>query len=285
MPTVEPLPTQDLRIFDVSTKFLDYCLTESDFQKFGLDYKTPVMEQIENEGEYTNSEFLSDPSDTELLIVNKLQRVTGWYKKYWVQDGDTQTPMLNCNITVFETEEGARQYVDEYNNLLIEYSSLWEEVDKNLDLGDTNKVVVRKKDVSPLWVFTSIKNVVITIWETNGDLNLAEDVTRIVLKNLEDAPLKEASIPAEVTIGEWVNTNDSACQNLKINKSGPTYELFISCNDGSSMSKPLIMELVEGEERLIENPGNLYGDYMVIEADGSLAFYDKEGLIYKLPSQ
>jgi hypothetical protein len=51
------------------------------------------------------------------------------------------------------------------------------------------------------------------------------------------------------------------------------------------MSKPLIMELVEGEERLIENPGNLYGDYMVIEADGSLAFYDKEGLIYKLPSQ
>ena len=53
--------------------------------------------------------------------------------------------------------------------------------------------------------------------------------------------------------------------------------------DGSGETKNLSVKVVNGEDRLYENPGNLYGDYMVIKDDGYLAFYDDQGFIYSVP--
>ena len=79
------------------------------------------------------------------------------------------------------------------------------------------------------------------------------------------------------------NTNDSSCPNIEIRKSGSAYIEKITCSDGSNETKTLRLEIVNGEERLVENPGNSYGDYMVIRADGTLAFYDDQGIIYEIP--
>jgi len=53
-------------------------------------------------------------------------------------------------------------------------------------------------------------------------------------------------------------------------------------SDGSGETITLGTKDVNGELRLYENPGNSFGDYMVIKSDGSLAFYDSKGLIYKI---
>ena len=56
-----------------------------------------------------------------------------------------------------------------------------------------------------------------------------------------------------------------------------------TCSDGSSETKTLTIKVVKNEVRLIENPGNMYGDYIVIQPNGYLAFYDDQGIIYTLP--
>ncbi|MHB8856136.1 MAG: hypothetical protein ACYC6K_05895 [Bellilinea sp.] len=79
-------------------------------------------------------------------------------------------------------------------------------------------------------------------------------------------------------IGEWIDTG-WICPNIVIRKVGSSYKMTTTCNDGSSETKTLTIEMVNGQERLYENPGNLYGDYMVIRTNGNLAFYDDQGVI------
>jgi hypothetical protein len=107
-----------------------------------------------------------------------------------------------------------------------------------------------------------------------------------------DAPLTSnptpTSAPVDTTnnnsnvVGRWYDTNDSLCHDKVITKSGDTFSLTTTCKDGSGITKTLTIKTIAGEDRLYEDPNNAFGDYMVVESDGSLAFYDDQGLIYEV---
>ena len=64
----------------------------------------------------------------------------------------------------------------------------------------------------------------------------------------------------------------------------PVTTLVVDCPgvDGSSETVTLTVENVGGEKRLYDMK-NFYGDYMVIEGNGDLAYYDDNGFIYFVP--
>ena len=93
-----------------------------------------------------------------------------------------------------------------------------------------------------------------------------------------------ASVPDsksdENVIGVWLDT--WAFSNTKtIKKIGDTYHMTTLYGDGSGSTETLTVKVVDGKERLYEDPDNAYGDYMVIEESGNLGFYDNEGFIYE----
>lgn len=70
---------------------------------------------------------------------------------------------------------------------------------------------------------------------------------------------------------------------LIIKKINGTYNKTEIYSDGSQQTITLVANNVNGEERLVEEGNDGYfGDYMVIESNGDVAFYDKQGLIYRL---
>ncbi len=84
----------------------------------------------------------------------------------------------------------------------------------------------------------------------------------------------------ENIIGTWYDTWGLA-HTIIIRKINGSYQMATLFGDGSGETKTLGVEVVNGEERLYENPGNMYGDYMVIKNNGNLAFYDDQGFIYE----
>lgn len=70
---------------------------------------------------------------------------------------------------------------------------------------------------------------------------------------------------------------------LTISKQGSRYIQTLVMHDGSSQTVFLTVKAVNGEERLYdERFDDYYGDYMVIESDGTLTFYDNKGYIYSV---
>jgi hypothetical protein len=82
-----------------------------------------------------------------------------------------------------------------------------------------------------------------------------------------------------LVIGSWYDTWVVPCTKV-ITKSGSTYYLTTKYNDGSEETVILQEYYVGGEQRFIYYSDTRYGDYLVIENDGNLAFYDNEGFIY-----
>lgn len=82
-------------------------------------------------------------------------------------------------------------------------------------------------------------------------------------------------------IGSWFDTG-AFPRIITIEKMGDGYQFTSVYDDGSGETKMLGVKKVNGEVRLFENPGNYYGDYMLIESNGNLAFYDKQGFIYEI---
>lgn len=64
---------------------------------------------------------------------------------------------------------------------------------------------------------------------------------------------------------------------------GGTYFKTEIYSDNSQQTIKLVANFVNGEERLVEDGNDGYfGDYMVVESNGDIAFYDKKGFIYRL---
>jgi hypothetical protein len=71
---------------------------------------------------------------------------------------------------------------------------------------------------------------------------------------------------------------------LTIRRNGSKYTQSLLMSDGSGETVPLSVKIVNGEERLYdERFDDYYGDYMLIEKNGYLSFYDKQGFIYTVP--
>ena len=84
-------------------------------------------------------------------------------------------------------------------------------------------------------------------------------------------------------VGVWIDTYIINYTNKKtIRKINNNYEMTSKFDDGSGSSITLVVKVIDGEERLYEDLGNYYGDYMVIKGNGNLAFFDNAGLIYEL---
>jgi len=97
--------------------------------------------------------------------------------------------------------------------------------------------------------------------------------------SLETKATLEASIPTPdpSVIGTWIDTG-ALSHTIVIRKLNGSFQMTTVYGDGSGETTTLDIKVVNGEERLYEP-----GDYMVIEKDGSLAFYDSQGLLYRLP--
>jgi hypothetical protein len=93
-------------------------------------------------------------------------------------------------------------------------------------------------------------------------------------------PIRTSNNSAEIKLGQWLDTWGFT-RTIIITKSGDIYKMTETYSDGSGQTKELGVKQVEGETRLFETQ-NAYGDYMVINNDESLAFYDDQGFIYQI---
>ncbi|MCJ7530043.1 MAG: hypothetical protein MUO64_03295 [Anaerolineales bacterium] len=104
--------------------------------------------------------------------------------------------------------------------------------------------------------------------------------------DLETKATLEAIKPSdnENVVGIWLDTG-ALPHKIVIKKINSSYEMTTTYGDGSGETKILTVKVINDEERLYENPGNYYGDYMVIKSNRNLAFYDNAGLIFELPPE
>jgi hypothetical protein len=70
---------------------------------------------------------------------------------------------------------------------------------------------------------------------------------------------------------------------LTITRQGAEYTQKLVMPDGSSQTTALTVIADDDEIRLTDRPGNPFGDYMLIDSSGWLAFYDDQGYIYSKP--
>jgi hypothetical protein len=82
-------------------------------------------------------------------------------------------------------------------------------------------------------------------------------------------------------VGQWVNPN-ATCQDLTLRKLQSSYRLITTCADGSAEAKVLVIRTYNNQDRLYEASGVGSGEYLLIEDDGSLGFYNLDGLMYSL---
>lgn len=83
-------------------------------------------------------------------------------------------------------------------------------------------------------------------------------------------------------VGTWYFDSDYSPYTIIIKKVGASYSLEEIYSEGSSQTINLLTEKTGNEERLYETPSNAFGDYMVIESNGRLSFYDSQGFILSL---
>ncbi len=96
------------------------------------------------------------------------------------------------------------------------------------------------------------------------------------------SPTSALNFPSGAIIGTWLDTW-AWTRTIVIKRVNGTYQMTSTYSDGNRETISLGVKVINGEERLYENPGNLYGDYMVIKSNGNLAFYDDQGFIYEIP--
>lgn len=88
----------------------------------------------------------------------------------------------------------------------------------------------------------------------------------------------------ENLVGIWMDTW-AFSRKIMISKVSGAYEMTVVYGDGSKETKTLTVKFVDGEERLFEYADNYFGDYMVIDENRNLVFYDNEGFIYEVPPE
>ena len=119
-------------------------------------------------------------------------------------------------------------------------------------------------------------------WATshfNPDL----DVKILGLSKKEKSQLLEETASSKANIfGRWIDDSPFVAGVYVITKKGNIFELSIKFKDGSEMTSKLIEKNVGGQKRWMEED-NDFGEYYVLNEDGTLSQYDNEGLIKTLP--
>lgn len=84
-----------------------------------------------------------------------------------------------------------------------------------------------------------------------------------------------------ILIGNWIDSY-AGSRLIVISKLDDSYQMTSISRDGSQYTKPLEVEVVNGEERLYQEPRSAAGDYLVIKENGNLVFFDDQGFIQEL---
>ena len=119
-------------------------------------------------------------------------------------------------------------------------------------------------------------------WATshfNPDL----DVKILGLSKKEKSQLlEETASSKDNLIGRWIDNSPGLSGVYSISRNGNILELSIKFKDGSEMTRKLVEKNVGGQKRWMEED-NDFGEYYVLNDDGTLSQYDNEGLFKTLP--
>lgn len=150
---------------------------------------------------YPNQEILDDWGDEAGQdYIERTGRVAGWYAYYQRGAETAQLPeILYSNIVQYETAEGARCSVLEYNEAVAGPDEGWELLDQALELGDASVVLI-SRETDPdgekrIWYMVEFayRNFAVIVggWGRVDDVQpeFIEQAARAVLARLEAAPL------------------------------------------------------------------------------------------------
>jgi hypothetical protein len=123
---------------------------------------------------------------------------------------------------------------------------------------------------------------------SNGDEYSYDDSTLHKNGNVWYAPSSPSSSSStegdfEMSWNAYNAEYDSLGGVVTIRKTGNKYTMKRVMPDGSSGAYDLTLISDNNGIKLTDRPGNSFGDYMLISSDGYLSFYDKQGLIYRVP--
>lgn len=105
------------------------------------------------------------------------------------------------------------------------------------------------------------------------------EVDIIGLSKDEKAELLEKTSSYEGnTIGRWLDNSPYSGGIVTISKNADNLKIYKKYSDGSESVKNLLEKMVNGQKHLIEE-NNTFGEYYLLNNDGSLSIYDTEGLV------
>lgn len=141
------------------------------------------------------------------------------------------------------------------------------------------------KDCSPLFIFYFLPDTEpekINAWAWSH-FNPELDVAIVGLSLEREATLLSITPTVDgIIIGKWIEII-AGKDLLVISIVNDSYLMTSISPNESKYTKTLDMEVVDGEERLYLSPRTVYNDYMVIEENGNLSYYDDMGLLMVLP--
>jgi len=189
-PTLTSSSTPDLRIIELDPK--EFLLSEDDLPRH-WKYYLPDLTWI---GQNPNSEIISQ-WEGGLDYLEKTGRIDGWWTAFEHDPTSLRVPeQIYHNIIQYETIAGAQITVLEYNNA---ETATYSYVERDLELGDVYVVLFHKELQSNgkyrVWyeIDTAYHNYVSIVWgygwEDEVVFDYIEEIARIALEKLMDAPL------------------------------------------------------------------------------------------------
>jgi hypothetical protein len=174
-------------------------------------------EDLPKEAQYflPNSGWISPHRNSEIVsgwgvergreYLERTGRIDGWWVYYARGSKAITAPEeIFCNVIMYQTAEGARITVDEYNPMVAIFRGYddWNYVeDVTLDVGDTNVLMWTKvmqpsgKNKVTYRLEFSHRNYVVVLevygWEYDVTIEFLENTARTMVAKLEAAPLSE----------------------------------------------------------------------------------------------
>jgi len=222
---------------------------------------------------------IATPVDVPALQTASVQTVVAWANKTATANAPaTHTPQLRINYTLIDKELGSSK------KCILDIR-----LPDRISEDEIKAIAEHLRDnegesCSPLFIFYFLPGEIPgtdMAWAySHYNPQLEIQINGLSLKTKATLEADKTSDDENV-VGSWLDAG-SISRKIVIKKINNSYRMTSTYGDGSGETVTLTVKVVNGEERLYETPGNLYGDYMVIKENGNLAFFDDAGFIYEL---
>lgn len=188
--TITPVPTPDLRI--ITQDSVSFMCTQQDLPKNIVYTFFP-----EENGPYTNETLIANlGTQVAEEMIEKTGRIEGWFRFFHRVTID----LNGCNISRFETAEGAQLYLKEYSGYLEIPDSTVADLDLDgIDYGFIVDLLYKKfasssTDTHSRSIAFTYKNIVVLLFteglEDEIDLLMLDNLAKNILAKLTIAPLE-----------------------------------------------------------------------------------------------